>query len=162
MANEVCSDTGPILHLYEIKREDLFLIFDKIYVSNEVLEELKKYSIIKFPNNIKIEKVNVEQVALLVNKYLLGLGESSALWLCLSLKIPTLLTDDLEVRDTAIILGLKPVGTLGIILRAMREKIINKQEARNIIFNLPSHSSLFITKDLIDYALSEIEKFEMN
>lgn len=161
MVNDnACTDTGPILHLQEINQLSLLKIFSKIFISVYIKEELLKYKIEKLPRNFKLESVNKDQVALLAERYSLDIGESSVIWLSKSLKIPLLLTDDLNVREIAKYLGIKPVGTVGIIMRCFREKLITQKKAIEILKEIHKKSSLFITSELINYAINEIKKFD--
>jgi len=160
MENRVVSDTGPILHLHEINKQGLLSLFSKIIISQIIQEELSKYRL-KINNNITIAKINNDQVAMLSQRYLLELGESSAIWLCKSLNIPLLLTDDLNAGEVAQALEIKPVGTLGIIMRGYREKIISQKEAIELLNKLHKESSLFITSELINYAIKEVKRVEL-
>lgn len=160
MENRVVSDTGPILHLHEINKQGLLSLFSKIIISQIIQEELSKYRL-KINNNITIAKINNDQVAMLSQRYLLELGESSAIWLCKSLNIPLLLTDDLNAGEVAQALEIKPVGTLGIIMRGYREKIISQKEAIELLNKLHKESSLFITSELINYAIKEVKRAEL-
>ena len=160
MENRVVSDTGPILHLHEINKQGLLSLFSKIIISQIIQEELSKYRL-KINNNITIAKINNDQVAMLSQRYLLELGESSAIWLCKSLNIPLLLTDDLNAGEVAQALEIKPVRTLGIIMRGYREKIISQKEAIELLNKLHKESSLFITSELINYAIKEVKRVEL-
>jgi len=51
-------------------------------------------------------------------------------------------------------------GTIGVILRAFREEIIDKKTAMEKVNELYAKSSLFITKDLVDSVLIAIEEFK--
>lgn len=164
MGNDCCSDTGPVLHLKEV--DSIFLlkifrkIFRKIFISQMIVEELSRYNVRSLPNNLVVKDVNNDQIVLISKKYDLDVGESSIIWLCRFLNINILLTDDLNAREVAVSLNIKPVGTMGIILRCFREKIINKKEAMIIIDNIQKISSLFITRELVSYIIKEIERFE--
>lgn len=156
---KVCSDTGPILHLNEINQIFLLKLFSKIFISDYVREELLRYEVKVLPKNIELKEVNKDQVGLLVEKYGLDISECSVIWLCKSLKISLLLTDDLNARDVAKYLEIEPVGTIGIIIRCFREKIIDKKKAIGLLKKVYEDSSLFITSELINYAIKEVEKF---
>lgn len=161
MVNDnACADTGPILHLQEISQLSLLKVFSKIFISVYVKEELLRYKIEKLPRNFGLKSVNKDQVALLAERYSLDIGESSIIWLSKSLKIPLFLTDDLNVREVAQHLDIKPVGTIGVIMRCFREKIINQEKAIEILKDIHKKSSLFITSKLINYAINEIKKFD--
>ena len=158
--NKACSDTGPILHLNEINKISLLKIFSKIIISFYIKEELLKYKIDFLPKNIEIHNVNKDQVLLIAEKYDLNIGESSVIWLNKNLKIPILLTDDLDAREVAISLDIKAVGTVGIIMRSFRENIIDENSAIQILKDIHEKSSLFVTKELINYAINQIRKFK--
>lgn len=160
MVNDACSDTGPILHLYEINQLPLLQLFPKIIISPYIREELLQYNIKRLPKNIELKDVNKDQLALFSEKYDLDIGEASAIWLCKSLKIPLLLTDDLSAREVSLNLEIKPVGTVGIITRCFREKIIDQEEAIQLLKEIHHRSSLFITSSLIELTIKEIKKFK--
>ncbi len=159
MVNNACSDTSPVLHLYEINRISLLKMFSKIFISNLIKDELIRYKILDLPKQFEVKDVNNDQIILIAKKYDLDFGESSVIWLCKSLDIPLLLTDDLDARETAFELGIRPVGTVGIIMRGFREKIIDKNTTIGILKNLHKNSTLFITPELISFAIEEIKKF---
>jgi|SRR3989338_2016047 len=160
MESEACSDSGPIIHLDEIKKLSLLNIFSKVIISTIIREELLKYNIENLPENISINSINKDQIILLSEKYSLDIGESSVILLCKALKISLMLTDDLDARGAAKQLDLEPVGTIGIVLRCFREDILNKVEAIKIVKDIYDNSSLFITSDLISYVIKEINGYE--
>ena len=86
---------------------------------------------------------------LIVERYSLNIGESSVIWLNKNLKIPILLTDDLDAREVAISLDIKVVGTIGVIIRSFREDIIDENSAIQILKDMYEKSSLFVTRELI-------------
>src|SRR3989344_1558754 len=127
------SNTGPILHLLEIDFIKALKIFKIIYIPNEVYEELSKKQLKKPLNkikNIKILKLNSrfkDTSKLFCEQYFIDLGEAEAVSLALQEKINLFLTDDLEARGVAKEYDLETHGTIGILLRAFKEKIINKE-----------------------------------
>lgn len=159
MANDACSDTGPFLHLHEVSHLSLLKIFSRIFISPYIKEELSSYKLENLPKNVELKDVNKDQVALIAEKYGLDVAESSAIWLCKSMKISLFLTDDLSARDVAKEFGLKAVGTVGIIIRCFRQDLINQHKAIEILKLLHKKSSLFITSELIGYSINEIKKF---
>src|SRR3989344_8285551 len=128
MVNEAVSNTGPIIHLTEINFTKAFNIFNSITTTPEVLSELIKNET-TLPKKIKIINIKAEwkdKVKVLTNQYNLGLGEASALTLAMQEKTDYFLTDDLEARAIAGKYNIETHGTIGIILRAFRDKIIDK------------------------------------
>ena len=70
------------------------------------------------------------------------------------------ITDDLEARVTAKHFGIEVHGTIGILLRAYREKLLSRDDVIVGMFALYDRSSLFVTKDLVKWAIARIDEFE--
>ena len=90
----------------------------------------------------------------------MDLGEAEAIALTHQEKADYFLTDDLDARNVAITHSIKTRGTIGIISRAFREKIISKETAISKVRELQNKSSLFITQDLINEILGAINNFK--
>ena len=162
MVNKAISNTGPILHLSEIKLINALNIFSKILIPREVASELKK-SKVDIPKKIETKDLKSEWkdfVKILTNQKDLDLGEAEAISLTLQEKGDFFLTDDLEARIIAKEYYIEVHGTVGIILRAFREKILDKQNAIEKINALYKDSSLFITNDLVKHIIDEINHFK--
>ena len=163
MGNKIAvSNTGPIIHLKEIDLLTVLNIFDKIIIPTEVKNELMEHKIREIEN---FEVVNIKQQfndlsSIIVNKFSLDLGEAEAIALAVQEKAIYFLTDDLDARNVAKSYGIESHGTVGIISRAYREKIVDKKTAIDKVKELYKKSSLFITKNIIDYIINEIERFE--
>ena len=162
MENKAVSDTGPIIHLSEINLQNALNIFSAIIIPEEVFNELKKNNS-AIPRKAEVIKLNYKSKGLLkilVYQNELDMGESAAISLALQQGIANFITDDLDARIVAKNYGLEVHGTIGIILRAFRERVINKETAIKKIKSLPSESSLFITQDLINKIVSSVEEFK--
>jgi len=160
--NRAVSDTGPIIHLSEINLIKAFDIFSKIIIPEEVERELKNSKIFIF-KKIKILKLSPDskdKVKVLTNQENLDLGEAFAIILAMQENTDYFLTDDLDARNVAVKYNLQVHGTIGIMLRAFREKIIDKNTAMEKVNELYTKSSLFITKDLVDSVLRAIKEFK--
>lgn len=161
MANKAVSNTGPILHLSEIEFLEALNIFSHVSIPEEVSNELIKNQV-SIPKKIKIISFKSEwkdTIKVLTNQHNLNLGESQAIALALQENADFFITDDLDARMVAKNYNLEVHGTLGIILRSFREKIIDKNTAIQKIKELHTKSTLFITKDLIEKAVKEIVNF---
>lgn len=157
------SDAGPLIHLQEIHRLSFLEVVNTLLTTRAVLEEcrmiipaLKK---IKQLRETELSTHSKEIVQFIIHQYELDFGEATALALCQQEKIRLFLTDDLEARETAHTLGLEPHGTLGVISRAFRENIIDKEEALQAVEELYEISTLFLTKSLKDWVIEEIKKY---
>ena len=94
-----------------------------------------------------------------INKFSLDLGEAQAIALALQEKADYFLTDDLDARTVAGVHSIEAHGTVGIILMAFREKIIDRETAIKKSRQLYSSSSLFITKELTSLIIKSINEF---
>lgn len=162
MANKAVSNTGPLIHLTEINLIESLDVFERVYIAGEVKNELLRNKI-NMPKRIRLInlKPQFKDVAeIFVNKFSIDLGESQSIALALQEKVDYFLTDDLDARTVANVHNIEAHGTVGIILRAFREKIINKEIAIKKVNELYNISSLFITKDLINQINNTINEFK--
>lgn len=162
MGNKAVSNTGPLLHLAEINLVKALNVFLHILIPHEVEHELRKNKI-ALPSKIKVlalENEFKDKSKLFINQYDLDLGEAEAIALALQERADYFLTDDLDARQVAKDFHLEVHGSIGIILRAFREKIINKEIAIEKIKELKTKSSLFITQDSIDEMIKAIQDFK--
>ncbi len=97
---------------------------------------------------------------ILIKEHYLDIGEAEAISLLKQENIQYFFTDDWYARDVAKEFKLQVHGTLGIVIRAYREGMINKSTAYKIMDNLYKDSSLFITSKIINKGKSMLEKFE--
>jgi len=72
------------------------------------------------------------------------------------LRIEVLLTDDLAARTAAQRLAIRPVGSLGVVVRAFREERLSHQEAESLLRRLHSGTSLFVTSALVEIAIQHL------
>ncbi len=158
-------NTGPFIHLKEINCLKLLNLFEKIIISNEVFEEYdsETKNEIKKHKNIFIINLNSKTKDLskyLIEQYNIHLGEATSIALSKQENIKLFFTDDLDAREIAKLSGIEVHGTLAIITRSLKENIIDKKETIKIIKDLHENSSLYITKDLINWILEKINKYK--
>ena len=157
-------DTGPLLHLHEVHALFALEIIQEKNITQEIKNELERYSV---PLH-KVKGINTKQLSLrhkniakiIIEAYEIDLGEATAIALAQQERISLFFTDDLEGREVAKRFHLTVHGTLGILLRAFREKQISKKETIIIVKKLSSASTLFLTSDLVDWTLKEIEEYK--
>lgn len=157
-------DAGPFIHLHEIELMSLFGLFKRITTSGNILEECHKIrNEIKELKNLDIKKLtstSKDFTKYLIQKYKIDMGEASGIALCRQENIELFFTDDLEARSTANHLGFEARGSIAIILRSLRENMLSKDETKDAIKKLYHDSSLFMTEDLKDWTLREIDNFK--
>jgi len=166
MELEAVSNSGPLIHLSQIGKFELLYIFSKIYIPKMVYKEVNiegkpGATELKNAKNIQICEVFSEDIKNIENKakgFKLDKGELQALSLCNKLKKELFLTDDLDAREAGKSLGFQVHGSVGIIVRAYRKKLIDLKEAEEILNALYEVSKLFIAKAIIEEAIEELRK----
>lgn len=163
MSRLILVDSGPILHLHEIKRIYLFRIFKEreLVVSNIIMNELANY-------NVSLEGLEEEGLRLTVSHvrrkdirdiqtsvkdYRLHDGDVSIILLSLKFKPELVMTDDMELRKAIVDNNLKPIGTFGIVMKAWKEGIISKNEVDDIVRDLFEQSTLYLSKGFKKYII---------
>ncbi len=154
------SDAGPIIHLHQITLLNKFLSTFEIYIPEEVSSEIKKHAVYVKAKKLDLKPRYKDFARMLVEKYVLGLGESEAISLALQEKIRLFFTDDLDARTAAKEYGLEAHGTVGIILRMYSNGVISKEDAKKKVYALKEKSSLFIAKELVEWIVKEIEDYK--
>ena len=124
----VVSNTSPIWNLASIERLHLLHAqFAEISIPHEVWQELQVGQE-EYPEVARIQRaidgrwITVKSLAnpYLQQSLMLGLdaGESAAIALALELGVSQILLDETDGRMAAKALGLRPIGVLGVLLRA--------------------------------------------
>lgn len=128
----VVADTSPLNYLILIGQiEVLSRLYGEIFIPAAVFQELSASS---SPPDVKHWSQNppswlkvrqVLQIPTSVRSAAIDLGEQEAITLALKLDADWLLIDDLDARCEAEAHQLRVTGTLGILLEASREKMID-------------------------------------
>ena len=138
---KLVSNCSPLIFLAKLNFLEL-LSGDRLLVPSEVQEELlRKESVEKDKIQRFLSEKNVAVLKVKKSRDFseaLGKGEMATINLALEKKITNVLMDDRRARSLAKIHNLRPRGTLWIILRAYKNGVINKSQAREIIYELPS------------------------
>ena len=158
-------DAGPLIHLSEIGRLGLLEMFGALHVPDAVwAETVGKGRIAPLAlANLRRHAVAREASQRLAQDRGFGglhAGEIECLTLCKRLGVPILLTDDLAVRDAAKRLGVRPVGSLGVIVRGWKEGRLTRSEAEDLLLVLHEASTLFVTRAIIELALEQLSEGE--
>ena len=159
----VVCDAGPIIHLDELDSLPLLADFDRILIPEQVWREVERYRPEALTQSgLPLQKIPVvisTQPAFqtLVQTLSLGLGEQAALSLMSDYPQAIFLTDDAAARLTAVTLGHRIHGTIGILLRAVRRQQRTRQEILASLRNLPSQSTLHIRPGLLQEIIVTLE-----
>ena len=167
---EAVSDAGPFIHLAQVGQLSLLSMFSKILVPSKVISEVtigNEPGIKKITSWPNLEKFTLSSKAInkfkkLIPDIKLEEGEMQALWLCLNAGVSLFLTDDLDARTIALKLGLEVHGSIGIIVRAYKRKMIDLKRAEQAINDLYFKSKLFVTQGITTNAINTLRKMRKN
>ena len=157
------SNAGPLIHLAKIGRINLLKeIFNGIIIPKSVKVEVidkgkeKGKSDAFLIGNIDWIKVvdDPSDVDQLAEKVGIHRGEACAILLAKSLNVPVLL-DDSDARKFALGLGLEVVGSIGIIIRAVKLGLISKEDGLKDLERLAN--VMWLSVDVYEKARKVIE-----
>jgi predicted nucleic acid-binding protein len=155
------ADAGPLIHLNEIARLSVLAVFHRLYVPVTVWAETVSAGRVPAPalQLLPIEHKHLDDgdVAMFIDQARLQhmqRGECEGLCLCRQLGVNILLTDDLAGRDAATQMHIRPVGSLGVILRAAQLRMLSVDEAETCLLDLHHVSSLFVTDAIVASAIA--------
>jgi len=164
---EAVADAGPLVHLAEIGTLPLLGICEILHLPDAVwLETIGRGRVSEADLLnacvIRRHSTSSSDVARFVEEHRLAelhSGEQECLYVCRQLGATVLLTDDLAVRDAALRLNLRPVGSLGIVVRAYRQERLSRVEAERHIEDLYTISSLFVTRAIAELAIEQLRQY---
>ena len=155
----VVSDASPLIALSSVDRLDLLhLLFDKVSIPVMVRDEVvgeKSKTTGELPSFIRVEPVAAEFPVRFLRMNLHA-GESEAITLALERGIQGIILDDKHAREIAADLGLKVIGTLGVLILAKRKGFLF--EVRPIIAQIIDRVNFRIAPSVLNRALSLIDE----
>jgi len=141
------SDTGPIISLLLVNLFDIIEeLFPDYFIPKAVWKELTNHNeILPF----KRELSTLSQKVRIINDYYFPIsgidkGETEAIILCKNFNADFLLIDDKKARQKAELLGIKCIGTLGLLYYAKQKQLI--PELRPIFIKLIENKRYFSKK----------------
>jgi predicted nucleic acid-binding protein len=126
----VVSDTSPIRVLSHLGLLELLHdLFEEVFIPPAVIAELSRQTVSFSPillSGYSFFQIRTVKNQSLVKQFLstLDAGESEALVLALEIQADTVLIDELDGREMAMQMGLKPLGVLGVLVRAKKNGLI--------------------------------------
>ncbi len=149
----VASDTSPLTSLAAIGHFELLrTLYTEIHIAEGVWQELN-HGGKRHPGSHEVEKAPwvhrhevKNQILVTVLRRDLDRGESETLALAVEHKADLILLDEKEGRHAAIRLGLRPLGTLGVLLQAKHCGAI--AEVRPLLDALRDQAGFFLGESL--------------
>ena len=157
------ADASPLIFLCKVGRLALIrdLLGAEILVPDAVRDEVlappidpvEKAELERFLSGVRIEIVDRPR------PFATGASraDNAALTLAVSMKAAVLLADDRLIRRIAMVEGIRPLGTLGVLLQAMRKGSLDRQHVRQIVDELVGSHRFRIGIELYAAVLREID-----
>lgn len=160
----VIADAGPLIHLDELEVIDLLSDFGKVLVPESVLgESMRHRPELKMASWLCVQQVRKTidpNIRAVMTRYPLHVGELDALNLAMSENNVLFLTDDNAARLAAQSLNLEARGTIGILLRAMRQSRLTKVTTIRILESIPHKSTLHLSRDLLFEVIQAVKNHQ--
>lgn len=155
----VVSDSSPLIALSSVNRLDLMQrLFDTVIIPVSVRDEVMgtgAKTSVALPSFICVEQVAAELPVRFL-KLNLHAGESEAIALALEQGIQGIILDDKQAREIADELGLKVIGTLGLLMLAKRKGFLS--EVRPLMVQIIERINFRIAPSVLNRALSLINE----
>lgn len=148
----VVSDSSPLIALLSVDRIELLeRLFSDVLIPPAVHDEVfGSGRIIVIPNFIQVENPRSETSVRFLRMSLHS-GESEAITLALDKNVNRIVLDDKQARETADRLGLRVIGTLGVLILAKEKGILS--EVRPLIVQMMERISFRIAPAVLNRAL---------
>ena len=160
----IVSNASPLIYLAKVGKLDLLKVFGEVIIPEEVKievvdrgKELGKadaYIVEDAIRNGWIKVLKAEPIDVPIN---LHMGERAVISLAKKLGVEEVLIDEKSARFVAKLLGLKPRGTIYVLLKALKENLIDLDEFLNVLSEMISHGFRLKEEVLIE-AIKEAKK----
>jgi predicted nucleic acid-binding protein len=167
----VC-DSTPLIYLAKLGHLTLLQkLFSEVNVPDEVMTEVMRGKQLGFDDAAIIEKAVQEGWVKTIKlnsqqrRELLRLGrtfsdisdaDSAAIVLAKSLGV-NLCLDDSRAIKVAEVLGIKHIGTLGILLLAVKREVLSGEHVKELVLSLPKRG-FYVSHDLLAEFLKRLER----
>ena len=157
---KVVVNTTPLIALSHVGQLDILKkLYGEIIIPKAVYRELsaKTESICKKAVDRSLEWIRVEniknQMAKTMYKTQLHDGEVEVMILSKEIAADVVIIDDANAKKHAKYLGLPVTGTLGVLIKAKREGLIN--ELKPILYQM-TENGIYISQSLIELCLKQV------
>ena len=159
----VVADASPLIFLGKIRQLALIrrVLGNDIVVPQQIREEVlarpldhaESVELHRFLAAARVECVDSPRA------FAAGMSraDNAAMTLAVRLKAGLLMTDDRTVRRLATVEGIRPLGTLGVLLLALRRGLVDRAEVRRLIDDLVRSHGFRIGVELYAAVIREID-----
>ena len=166
MSIAVC-DSGPITHLWQIQQWTAFAALDELHAARLVIDEVRSHVPMEqfaayAGSSLQVHEIDQVEVGQTRNALTEGskLQDADIATIVLAKRLtPALvLTDDLTLRRTLELLGLTPMGSVGLVLRAYATNRLTRSQLQQAIDGLFVQSTLYLSPVFRTFVQREVEK----
>jgi len=144
---QVVSNTSPLIFLSKLDAFDLLNCFSEVSIPGAVLSECKGLSL---PNVVEVVELGSADKATALSRFgSLHQGELEAVQLALLKNVDYILMDDAKARAFAKNRGIRPMGTIGILLLANKQGLLARDLGLSYLDDLKLKHGLYISEPLL-------------
>jgi predicted nucleic acid-binding protein len=150
-------NTSPFIFLEKLRLIDELLpkLWDKIYITKAVVQEVNDK---KITDKIFFQEYNIKnKIALMSFPSSLHKGEAESIIAAIETGINLIVLDDLKARKKALSMGVRTMGTLGVFLLSVENKIMTPGEAIIYLEKLREKSS-WVSDELFNEIFGNLKK----
>ncbi len=160
----VVADASPLIFLGKIRRLALIhrVLGGDVVVPQQVRDEVlarpldpaESDELHRFLATVRMERVDSPRV------FAAGMSraDNAAMTLAVRLEADLLLADDRTVRRLAAVEGIRPLGTLGVLLLALRRGLVERAEVRRLVDELVRSHGFRIGVELYAAVIREVDR----
>jgi predicted nucleic acid-binding protein len=155
-----------LIHLDELDCLDLLADFKRVLIPRRVWEEVVRHraslDLSRVPSGTIVDPSldASPQLQSLVTALDLGVGERDAIATMRQQQGQLLLCDDAAARLAAESLGLPVRGTIGLIVRSIRQGRRQRPEVIALLTDLPRRSTLYVSQSLLRSVIEDVTRAE--
>ena len=160
-------NASPLIIFGKLNKIDILKkIYDVIEITNGVYQEVVINGVKKNSNDAFIIKEHIDnkdiKIVNLTEKFIgkakkiaviynIDTGEAETIALALQLNKKEAIIDEISAREAAKAFGIKPIGTLRVLLMAYKDNLINAMEIKRLISEMENSKYRFSPKVLIEF-----------
>ena len=157
------ADAGPLIHLNELGVLSVLNCYDRVWVPATVGMEADRHQPTwrsGKPSCVQVVEVSHDDIRSLPAEVTSGLdpGEIESLAFWFKHRDSTILCDDLKARGAARGLGAPVIGTIGLLIKAVRLGRMDATRVVSLLRSIPDKTTMHISRILIDDALKEVSR----
>ena len=160
-------NASPLIILGKLNKISILIkIYKNLEITNKIYEEVvlkgieqnasDAFIVKQYIDNKEIKIFNLDKKFLdISNKiqliYSIDIGEAETIALALQLTQKEIIIDEVAAREAAKSFGIKPIGSLRILLIAYQKNLISKKEIKDLIAKMQDSKYRFSPKVLIEF-----------